>query len=67
MKALILFTGMVLGYSMINMVHLKVGASTYKDGINAYMSHQSKVNYRTHYDEVKVNKRSPAVLAKNTK
>lgn len=43
MKALIVFTSLVLGYSMLNMVQLKVGASTYKDGVSvsAYMNNQA--------------------------
>jgi len=55
MKGLMIFAVMVLGYSMINMFQLKAGASTYKQGINAYMEHQAtKAN--TVYN------RSPAIV-----
>lgn len=52
MKALVIFTALVLGYSTMNMFQLKVSASTYKDGVTAYMG---RVDHNTNY-------RAPSII-----
>jgi hypothetical protein len=53
MKGLFIFTVMVLAYSMVNMVHHRASAGTYKQGIEAFLKHQG------HVSNVK---RSPAII-----
>jgi hypothetical protein len=53
MKALIVFVALVLGYSTVNMFQLKVNASTYKHGVDAYLNKAESVQ------------RGPAIVSNN--
>jgi hypothetical protein len=55
MKGLMIFAALVLGYSMLNIVHIGASAATYKVGIDAYMKHQAERSNSSY-------NRSPAIV-----